>query len=147
MGSIFGTRQLASAHTPLGNSVPGVTLWDTTTGQAIGDLPGPPRGRWDGLATNVAFVRNLPYDPRKDLTPIAGATLTNHVLVVKAGSPIRSFADFIAHAKKNPGKVSIGYSTSIVQLQIANNVRIEIARAAIGGYQGQDPVVADSGTM
>jgi preprotein translocase subunit YajC len=34
-----------------------------------------------------------------------------------------------------------------VQLQIANNVRIEIARAAVGGYQGQDPVVADAGTM
>src|SRR5690349_24995944 len=28
-----------------------------------------------------------------------------------------------------------------VQLQIAQNVRIEIARAAIGGYQGQEPVV------
>jgi preprotein translocase subunit YajC len=34
-----------------------------------------------------------------------------------------------------------------VQLQIANNVRIEISRAAIGGYQGQDPVVAETGTM
>ena len=32
-----------------------------------------------------------------------------------------------------------------VQLQIANNVRIEIARAAIGGYQGQEPVVQDAG--
>ena len=30
-----------------------------------------------------------------------------------------------------------------VQLQIADKVRIEVARAAIGGYQGQDPVVAD----
>jgi preprotein translocase subunit YajC len=28
-----------------------------------------------------------------------------------------------------------------VQLQIANNVRIEVARHAVGGYQGQDPVV------
>jgi preprotein translocase subunit YajC len=27
-----------------------------------------------------------------------------------------------------------------VQLQIADKVRIEIARAAIGGYQGQEPV-------
>ena len=27
-----------------------------------------------------------------------------------------------------------------VQLQVANNVRIEVARASIGGYQGQDPV-------
>src|SRR5512132_70792 len=32
-----------------------------------------------------------------------------------------------------------------VQLQIADKVRIEIARAAIGGYQGQEPVVAESG--
>jgi preprotein translocase subunit YajC len=27
-----------------------------------------------------------------------------------------------------------------IQLQIANNVRIEVSRAAIVGYQGQDPV-------
>ena len=28
-----------------------------------------------------------------------------------------------------------------VQLQVADKVRIEIAKAAIGGYQGQEPVV------
>ena len=28
-----------------------------------------------------------------------------------------------------------------IQLQIANNVRVEIAKAAVGGYQGQEPVV------
>jgi preprotein translocase subunit YajC len=31
-----------------------------------------------------------------------------------------------------------------VQLQIADKVRIQIARAAVGGYQGQEPVVSDS---
>jgi preprotein translocase subunit YajC len=31
-----------------------------------------------------------------------------------------------------------------LQLQIAEKVRIEVARAAIGGYQGQEPVVADA---
>lgn len=30
-----------------------------------------------------------------------------------------------------------------VQLQIADKVRIEISRAAIGGYQGKDPVVSE----
>lgn len=30
-----------------------------------------------------------------------------------------------------------------VQVQIADKVRIEVARASVGGYQGQDPVVAD----
>jgi preprotein translocase subunit YajC len=34
-----------------------------------------------------------------------------------------------------------------VQLQIANNVRIEIAKAAIGGHQGQAPVVPESTGM
>ena len=31
-----------------------------------------------------------------------------------------------------------------VQVQIADKVRIEVSRAAVGGYQGQEPVVADS---
>ena len=30
-----------------------------------------------------------------------------------------------------------------VQLQVANNVRIEVSRAAVVGYQGQDPVVPE----
>lgn len=32
-----------------------------------------------------------------------------------------------------------------IQLQIADKVRIEVAKAAIGGYQGQEPVVPESG--
>jgi len=32
-----------------------------------------------------------------------------------------------------------------VQLQIADKVRVEVARAAIGGYQGQQPVVEPLG--
>ena len=32
-----------------------------------------------------------------------------------------------------------------VQVQIADRVRVEISRAAIGGYQGQEPVVQESG--
>jgi len=34
-----------------------------------------------------------------------------------------------------------------VQLQVADKVRIEISRAAVGGLQGQDPVVQDSASM
>ena len=32
-----------------------------------------------------------------------------------------------------------------VHVQIADKVRIQVSRAAIGGYQGQDPVVSESG--
>src|SRR6476620_11718411 len=31
-----------------------------------------------------------------------------------------------------------------VQLQVADKVRIEIARASVGGYQGQEPVVGEN---
>ena len=34
-----------------------------------------------------------------------------------------------------------------VQLQVADKVRIEVSRAAVGGYQGQDSVVQDSASM
>jgi preprotein translocase subunit YajC len=34
-----------------------------------------------------------------------------------------------------------------VQLQIADKVRIEVAKAAVGGYQGEEPVVSDSGSL
>jgi preprotein translocase subunit YajC len=32
-----------------------------------------------------------------------------------------------------------------VQVQIADKVRIEVSRAAVGGYQGQEPVVPEQG--
>jgi preprotein translocase subunit YajC len=34
-------------------------------------------------------------------------------------------------------------SDQSVQLQVANNVRIEVSRSAIVGYQGQEPVVPE----
>jgi preprotein translocase subunit YajC len=38
-------------------------------------------------------------------------------------------------------------SEQTVQIQVADKVRIEVARAAIGGYQGQEPVAPDAGTL
>ena len=35
-------------------------------------------------------------------------------------------------------------SDKSVQLQIADKVRIEVAKAAVGGYQGQEPVSPDA---
>ncbi len=32
-----------------------------------------------------------------------------------------------------------------LQVEIADRVRVELSRAAVAGYQGQDPVVAESG--
>ena len=36
-------------------------------------------------------------------------------------------------------------SEQSVQVQIADKVRIEVAKSAVAGYQGQEPVVSDAG--
>ena len=76
-------------------------------------------GSVSSLAINMAIMKNPPYDPRRDLTPIAGAYVANHVWVVRPSFPARNFAEFIAHAKKNPGKVSVGSASTLVKIQLA----------------------------
>jgi tripartite-type tricarboxylate transporter receptor subunit TctC len=95
------------------------------------------------LAANVAFVKNMPYDPRRDLTPIAGASLTNHVLMVKANSPMKTLAEFIAYAKQRPGKVSVGYSTTSVQLQIATLSKMAGIELLAVPYKGSPATITD----
>jgi len=49
-------------------------------------------GSLSPLAINVALFKNLPYDPRRDITPVAGGYLSNQALLVKASHPARNFA-------------------------------------------------------
>lgn len=50
-------------------------------------------------------MMKLPYDPVKDLAPLTMAVNFPNVLVVHPGTGIKTFADFIAAAKKDPGKI------------------------------------------
>jgi len=59
--------------------------------------------------TNPA-VRKLNYDAIKDFTPIGMIGATPNVLIINPKLPINNFAEFIAYAKKNPGKLSYGSS-------------------------------------
>jgi tripartite-type tricarboxylate transporter receptor subunit TctC len=60
------------------------------------------------LAINVTLRKNLPYDPRKDLTPIALLARVPFVLVVNPALPIHSVADLVLFAKERPGKLTFG---------------------------------------
>lgn len=59
--------------------------------------------------TNPA-VRKLNYDAIKDFTPIGMIGATPNVLIINPKLPINNLAEFIAYAKKNPGKLSYGSS-------------------------------------
>jgi len=58
------------------------------------------------LAFNVTVRKELAYDPRKDLTPIALLARVPFVLVVNPALPVKSVEDLVKLAKEKPGQVS-----------------------------------------
>ena len=51
-------------------------------------------------------LMKLPYDPVKDLAPLTMAVNFPNVLVIDPGTGIKTFAEFIATARRNPGKLT-----------------------------------------
>jgi tripartite-type tricarboxylate transporter receptor subunit TctC len=60
------------------------------------------------LAINVSMYKNLGYDPEKDFEPVSLIGTQTNVLYTHPSVPAKTLAEFIAHAKANPGKVSFG---------------------------------------
>src|SRR6266704_752180 len=63
-------------------------------------------GQTSNLAINPALYAKLPYDPLKDLSPIALIVSAPVVLVVAANSRYASLGDLLAAAKTDPGGVT-----------------------------------------
>jgi tripartite-type tricarboxylate transporter receptor subunit TctC len=55
-------------------------------------------------------MKDLPFDPVKDFTPIMAAAEPGTAPVVNAELPVNSVQELIAYAKANPGKLSYGSS-------------------------------------
>ena len=58
------------------------------------------------LAVNPAIYPKLAYDPLKSFAAVAWVARVPNVLVVPAGSPARSFKEFIDRALLQPGRLS-----------------------------------------
>ena len=54
------------------------------------------------MAINVTARKNLPYDPTKDLVPVALVAGIPFILVVNPGLPVHSVDDLVALAKTRP---------------------------------------------
>lgn len=64
------------------------------------------------VATNKVLYDNLPYDPERDLAPISLLATAPQVLVTHTSITARSFNEFIAYLKQNPGRLSYGTTGS-----------------------------------
>ncbi len=67
---------------------------------------------------NPAFSPNLPYDAIKDFAPITLIERLPNVLLVNASLPVTNLAEFVAYAKKNPGKLNYASSGNGSMLQL-----------------------------
>ena len=61
------------------------------------------------LVVNPSVYDKLPYDTLNDYTFIGGLAITPMVVVVSAASPYKTLADLIEAARREPGKLNIGY--------------------------------------
>jgi tripartite-type tricarboxylate transporter receptor subunit TctC len=65
-------------------------------------------GQTSNLAINPTLYPKLPYEPARDLAPIALVASSPLVIVVAANSPFKTFADIAAAAKAKPDQITYG---------------------------------------
>lgn len=98
-----------------------------------------------GIHAAYASYTKLTYSPAKELKPIMIIGESPNVVLVPANSKYKTFADFLADAKANPGKVSYasagpGSSVHMVTalFELASGARLNHV-----AYRGSGPALID----
>jgi len=97
------------------------------------------------LAISPTLYKELPYDPKKDFSPIALIAKIPFVLVVNPSLPIESVADLIKYAKEHPGALTYGSGGAGSPHQLyaelfKSMTGIEMTHVP---YKGNSPAIAD----
>ncbi len=102
-------------------------------------------GQTSNLAINPSLYKSLPYDPVKDLIPVALIADAPLVLVVAQDSKFKTLADIIAAAKSKPDSLTFGSPGSGTVAHLSG----EILQAAAGvkfshiPYKGSSQALQD----
>jgi tripartite-type tricarboxylate transporter receptor subunit TctC len=112
-------------------------------------MQSPPDGHTLFIATNTALVqvpllqKKPPYDPLTAFTPVSLVGRYTFLLVVTPNLGVNNFSEFIAYARKNPGKINFStYSgaSHLAYAQIVNTAGVDMLRVP---YKGEAPSVTD----
>lgn len=98
-----------------------------------------------GPLTIAPHMMKVAYDPFKDLSPITMGVNFPNVLVVNTSTGIKTFADFIAYAKKNPGKLDFASTGPGSASHLAGELLNDIAKidTVHVPYKGGAPAMQD----
>ena len=97
------------------------------------------------LAIGATLNKSMPYDPLKDITPIAFTGHVPFILVVNPSLPVHSISDLISYAKNNPGKLSFASGGA----GSPHHLLAELLKAMTGiemthvPYKGSAPALTD----
>lgn len=98
-----------------------------------------------GLAFNATLYKQLPYDPDKDIVPVALIGATPNVLVVNKSLPVHSVREFLDYAKSKPGAIAYGSGG----VGSAGHLPMELLHSMTGvdlvhvPYKGSGPAITD----
>ncbi|MDP1691106.1 MAG: tripartite tricarboxylate transporter substrate binding protein [Burkholderiaceae bacterium] len=91
------------------------------------------------------LMSNLPYDPIKDFTPVAGMVTTQLVLVLNPSVPAKNLKEFIALAKAKPNELNFAAVGTGSSTHLAGEVFKSVAGVKMQHvpYKGTAPALTD----
>ena len=114
LGKLYG-QQVVVENRPGGSGVVAVQA----TRQAPADGYTILMGSNSPAVVNAITIKNLPYDPFKDLRPLFGLAISPVAFAVRADSPYKTIADVVAAAKKDNKPLQLGNYSAGYQLVAA----------------------------
>jgi tripartite-type tricarboxylate transporter receptor subunit TctC len=93
-------------------------------------------------ASNVATLKDLPYDPVKDFSPVIRTTTTAMVLLVKPEFPAKDLPQFLAYARAHHN-LTAGYGSGASQLSIAQLQSRGGVNLVAASYRGVPQAMTD----
>ena len=77
---------------------------------------------------NPSLYKVLPFDFKRDIAPVSGLAELPLVMLVNPSMPVKSAAEFAAHAKANPGKINVASFGA----RTVSHLAIEMFKGATG---------------
>jgi tripartite-type tricarboxylate transporter receptor subunit TctC len=96
-------------------------------------------------AVNRFLYPSVTYDIVADFAPVTVLGVTPNLMVVPNSSPAKTVAEFIAHAKANPGKMTFASSGAGTSIHLSGELFKRIAGLDLTHvpYRGGAPALAD----
>jgi tripartite-type tricarboxylate transporter receptor subunit TctC len=97
------------------------------------------------IALNGLIYANLGYDPMKALEPVAPVAVVAVFLEIRPAVPAATLAEFIAHARANPGRLNYGSPGNGSSPHLAGELfnRAAKIRTTHVAYKGAGPAMTD----